>query len=247
MERSALASRRRFRMNRTRTSTAIGRVSTLDALVRTLRRQILEGTIPVGAHLAEVDLAEAHGVSRQSMRSALAELVHLGLLEREPHRGVWVPILSAQQLRDLWWVRAIVEREAVRRAMAFDADWSAAHAAVRLIASLTPSSSWADAVEADLAFHRALVQAAASPNLTRVHDLLMGELSLALAGNLNNEAPGYMSGEHARLLEAFEHGTPDAAVAMLEAHLEEGLGIGTRVRLIAEGPQADLISEEEQG
>src|SRR5262245_28403465 len=204
MDRATLATPVRFRTHRVRATVPIGRVSTQDALVRGLRRQILEGTIPVGAHLAEIDLAEAHGVSRQSMRSALAELVHLGLLARAPHRGVWVPVLSEQELRDLWWVRGLIECEAVRRAMARPTDWSGVRAAVSSIAALGQQSAWAEAVEADLAFHRALVVAAASPHLERLHSLLMAELSLALAGNLNNEVPGDMTDDHARLLEAFE-------------------------------------------
>lgn len=225
------ATRARFTSAPRRLRVAVGRVSTHDALVGTLRRQIIEGVIPAGAHLAEMELAEEHGVSRQSVRSALAELVHLGLLERAPHRGVWVPIMTMSQLRDLWWVRAIVEREAMRQAIAVGADWSGVRAAVQSIASLTVASSWADAVEADLAFHRALVEAAGSPHLARVHTLLMSELSLALAGNINNEPPGLMSGEHQRLLDAFQAGDPEAAATLLDKHLEEGLDIGTRVRI----------------
>jgi DNA-binding GntR family transcriptional regulator len=226
----------------------LGRVSTTDALVRTLRRRILEGAIPVGAHLAEVELAAAYGVSRQSLRSALAELVHLGLVSREPHRGVRVRVLSTDALHDLWSVRALVEGEAVRRAMAPGAntDWRPVRAAADAIGRLTPASSWADAVEGDLAFHRALVVASGSANLVRLHNLLMGELSLALAGNINNEAPGSMSGEHHGLADLFERGTPDDAVAALNRHLQEGLAIGTRVRLISE-PDMDRVHEEEPG
>jgi DNA-binding GntR family transcriptional regulator len=224
----------------------VGRVSTLDALVQSLRRQILEGAIAPGTRLAEVELAEAHGVSRQSMRSALAELVHIGILDRAPHRGVWVRVLTPPELRDLWSVRALVELEAVRRAMAAPADWSRVHGAVRAIASLTPASSWADSVEADLAFHRATVEASGSEHLVRIHGLLMGELSLALAGNLNNEPPGLMTGEHRRLLEAFEGDDVEAAVAMLEEHLQEGLDIGTRVRLASE-PRSNGSLEEKRG
>ena len=224
----------------------VGRVSTLDALVQSLRRQILEGAIVPGTRLAEVELAEAHGVSRQSMRSALAELVHTGILDRAPHRGVWVRVLTPPELRDLWSVRAMVEREAVLRAMSGAADWSRAHAAVRAIASLTAASSWADAVEADLAFHRAVVEASGSDHLVRIHALLMGELSLALAGNLNNEPPGLMTGEHRRLLETFEGDDAEAAVAMLEEHLQEGLDIGTRVRLASQ-PRSNRSLEEKRG
>ena len=244
MDRTTVVSRARFRTVRSGVAMPIGRVSTLDALVATLRRQILEGAIAPGTHLAEVDLAESHGVSRQSIRSALAELVHFGILEREPHRGVWVPALTHAQIGDLWWVRGIIEREAVRRAMARDADWSAVRVAVDAIAALTPRSSWADAVEADLGFHRAVVNAAQSPHLMRVYRLLTGELNLALAGNRNNEVPGFMAGEHARLLEAFEHGDPDAAVRLLEQHLEEGLNTGTRLRQARE-PGIDRGHKEE--
>jgi DNA-binding GntR family transcriptional regulator len=224
----------------------VARVSTLEALVQSLRRQILEGSIAPGTRLAEVELAEAHGVSRQSMRSALAELVHTGILDRAAHRGVWVRVLTPPELRDLWSVRAMVELEAVRRAMAQPTDWSPVHAAVRLIASLTPASSWAEAVEADLAFHRSLVEASGSEHLARIHTLLMGELSLALAGNLNNEPPGLMTGEHQRLLDAFEGNDVEVAVAMLEEHLQEGLDIGTRVRLASE-PRSNRTLEENRG
>ena len=247
MDRTTVVSRTRFRTVRPRALLPLGRVSTLDALVTTLRRQILEGAIPPGTHLAEVDLAASMGVSRQSIRSALAELVHVGILERAPHRGVWVPVLTIGRLRDLWWTRAIIEREALRRAMATaDTDWTALRKAVGAIADLTPSSSWAAAVEADMGFHRALVEASRSSNLSRLHAILMGELSLALAGNLNNEVPGYMSGAHARLLATFEHGDPDAAVAQLEEHLQEGLDIGTRVRLASE-PRSNRSQEENLG
>src|SRR3954463_10505532 len=69
---------------------ALGRVSTLDALVQALTQQILEGSIPAGTHLTEIDRAPAPGATRQSLPPALADLVHLALLHREPHRGVWV-------------------------------------------------------------------------------------------------------------------------------------------------------------
>lgn len=246
MDRSTVASHTRYRTIRDRARVPLSRVSTQDALVQRLRRQILEGVIPPGARLIELDLAEQYGVSRQSMRSALAELVHTGLLAREPHRGVWVPVLDAAQLYDLWSVRALVESEAVRRAMAAGADWSAAQAAVHAIGRLTPASSWADAVEADLAFHRAIVEASGSPHLVRVHALLLAELSLALAGNLNNEPPGHMTGEHQRLLDAFTGRDVDAATGMLEVHLREGLAIGTRARL-ADEQSTGSPQQEERG
>jgi DNA-binding GntR family transcriptional regulator len=212
----------------------VGRVSTLDALVTSLRRQILEGTIPAGSHLGEVELADAFGVSRQSIRSALAELVHMGLLERAQHRGVSVPRLTRSELTDLWYVRRLIEVEAVRYGIRAGVDWSPLESAVERIAALTAESSWADAVEADLDFHRTLVASAGSPHLARIHELLMGELSLSLSGNVGNEAPGYMSGEHRMLLDTLHRGDPDATTDMLERHLVSGLDLVGRSPSIVE-------------
>jgi DNA-binding GntR family transcriptional regulator len=203
----------------------LGRVSTPDALVHVLTREILDGELPPGARLIEIDLAEAHGVSRQSLRSALAELVHLGLLKREPHRGVRVPRLSDDELRDLWYVRELIEGEAIRRGTSLHVDWSPLDVAARQIAALNEDSAWADAVEADLAFHRALVGVVASPHLTRAHELLMSEMRLSLAGNAAQEVPGYMAGEHREMVEVFRRGDAAASVRRLHEHLQAGLNV----------------------
>ena len=200
----------------------VERVSTLDALVRSLRRQILEGAIPAGTRLGEVELAEMHGVSRQSVRSALAELVHLGLLRRAAHRGVWVPRLTMEQVTDLWYVRRHIELEGVRRGIRKGADWRPLEHAVERFHAVTPTSSWADAVEADVDFHRTLVACAGSAQLSRVHELLMGELSLCLAGNVGENPPGFHSRDHQVLLEAIRRGNPDEAVLRLDEHLGVG-------------------------
>ena len=68
-------------------TTTLDRPSTGDAIAQALTRQILDGTIPAGTRLREVELADAFDVSRQSLRAGLARLVHEGLLRSAPHRG----------------------------------------------------------------------------------------------------------------------------------------------------------------
>jgi DNA-binding GntR family transcriptional regulator len=178
----------------------LARISTLDALVQVITREIIDGALSPGMHLIETELAEEHGVSRQSLRSALAELVHLGLLERQPHRGVRVPRLTLRQVTDLWYVRGLIDLEAVRRGTRIGVDWSPLDGAARRILALNSDSSWADEVEADLDFHRALVATAGSLRLTRAHELLMSEMRLSLAGNVGREEPGFMGKAHQDLV-----------------------------------------------
>lgn len=56
-----------------------------------IRERILSGALPFGAKLPnENDLANAHGVSRVTVRRALAELSHEQLIDRKPSAGTTV-------------------------------------------------------------------------------------------------------------------------------------------------------------
>jgi GntR family transcriptional regulator len=68
---------------------------TSDPLYRRIGNEILrrmaDGELPPGARLpSELDLARQFGVSRQTMRAALAALVRDGRLDRKPGRGTVV-------------------------------------------------------------------------------------------------------------------------------------------------------------
>ena len=62
---------------------ALERVSTVDALVAELRRQVLSGELGPGSQLKEVELSERYGVGRYSLRTAMRVLTDEGLLRHE--------------------------------------------------------------------------------------------------------------------------------------------------------------------
>lgn len=69
-----------------------------------LRGMILSGEVQPGEQLRERDLSERLGVSRTPLREALNQLEREGLVESQPHRGYFVPILdlkTAEELLDL--------------------------------------------------------------------------------------------------------------------------------------------------
>ena len=76
--------------------------STVDRVADELRRAVFEGELESGTPLREVALAESLGVSRPTLREALALLVAEGLATREPNRGVSVarprPRVGARRL-----------------------------------------------------------------------------------------------------------------------------------------------------
>src|ERR1700710_2773834 len=73
-------------------------VSTVDRAAEELRRSLFEGELAPGTALREVALADALGVSRSTVREALAILVAEGLADRIPNKGTQVRRLDPQQV-----------------------------------------------------------------------------------------------------------------------------------------------------
>src|SRR3954471_7034455 len=88
--------------------------STVDRVADELRRAVFEGELESGTPLREVALAESLGVSRPTVREALAVLVAEGLATREPNRGVSVARPDPESVRDVSRARAVLETAGVR-------------------------------------------------------------------------------------------------------------------------------------
>jgi DNA-binding GntR family transcriptional regulator len=78
-------------------------------LVDNLRQAILDHHFAPGQRLIERELVELTGVSRTSVREALRELAAEGLVQTIPNRGVVVAALDAEEARQLYQVRSVLE------------------------------------------------------------------------------------------------------------------------------------------
>ena len=81
-----------------------------------LREQILTGKFGVGMRLKTEELAEALGISRMPVRDALQQLHSEGLVEIRPNRGAIVTRLSANEILEMFEIRATLEGLAARHA-----------------------------------------------------------------------------------------------------------------------------------
>lgn len=69
-------------------------------------RAIVEGEFEPGQKLREVDLASSFNVSRASVREALRMIENEGLVTILPQRGAQVTVLTVEELRDIFEIRA---------------------------------------------------------------------------------------------------------------------------------------------
>ncbi len=207
-------------------SLSLERSSTVDRVVDELRRALFEGELGPGTSLREVALADAIGVSRSTVREALAVLVVEGLATRQPNRGVHVTELDHRAVHDVVVARSVLEvagvrrwadasaedREAVRRALADFTDIAGGVEA----GTTTPAALTA----AHLEVHRAFVGLTGSARLVALADALSSEvrLSLAKVDRIRRNAPEQVA-SHRHLLDLLERGEIGRAAAELEDHL----------------------------
>ncbi len=82
-----------------------------------IKQLILSGKLHPGQKLAERDLGERLKVSRTPIREALGRLVQDGLVESRLQRGHFVREVDVKTVEDLYDLREMLEKHAIRLAM----------------------------------------------------------------------------------------------------------------------------------
>ena len=134
-----------------------------------LRAAIIGGEYAPGERLRAEALAARFGTSRTPVREALVLLEGDGLVELEPRRGAVVRAFDADDLVDLYEVRAVLEARAASLAagrVAAD-DLAALEAACLRAEALTGADAAAvdGLIAANEDFHRVIIDATGSPRL----------------------------------------------------------------------------------
>ena len=78
-------------------------------VLENLRQTIIERQLEPGQRLIERELVELTGVSRTSIREALRELAAEGLVTTVPNKGTVVASVSAEEARQLYEIRSVLE------------------------------------------------------------------------------------------------------------------------------------------
>jgi DNA-binding GntR family transcriptional regulator len=88
-----------------------------DHIEQQISNAILNGVFRSGERLVESAVAETLGVSRAPVREALAALEREGLVFQVPRRGYFVVDLTDKDIEEIYSLRLLLEKEALRRAM----------------------------------------------------------------------------------------------------------------------------------
>jgi DNA-binding FadR family transcriptional regulator len=212
-----------------------------DRVAAGIKQLIIDGQLKPGDRLpTEKQIADRFGVSRVSVREATKALGFLGIIRAAPRRGLSVGEVDMHRVteylgfhlalngypnKQLWQTRYVIEDGAlpyVARAMAADA---AVFDKLQSIVEATRNcTDTGRRVEADILFHRSLLEASGIGPLVAFSDLLQ----IFFDRLRNPDPPGSQWNktvdQHAQLIECLRAGDLVGARRTLHCHFDEYAG-----------------------
>ena len=205
-------------------------------IARKLLDYLLSGVLLPGERLpSERELSRTFGVGRSAVRDALKPLTLLGIIEVRQGDGTYLRATESELLpKAVEWGLLLGERRAVdlveaRRhievALATLASQRRSEEDLRdmrrLLRQMQDAGSDDEFIEADMAFHLRLAEAAGNSVLagilTNIRSLIQVWITRVTYA-ADSVAPSYQ--EHVPIMEAVENGDPAAAAAAMGAHLD---------------------------
>ena len=224
-------------------------------VVKSLGHGVVGGAYPAGELLPNEEvLCRTLDVSRTALREAIKVLAAKGLLESRPRVGTWVrpqaswnmldpDVLSwrcatgpdAQFLRHLTEMREIIEPAAAALAARgrSPAQLAALEAAYQAMEEAANVTEW---VEADLAFHSAILQATNNPLLVPLVAIIGSALEslLGISARKSSDVKDALP-DHRKVLDAIRAGDAQRALHRMSVMLSDTRDLMQRSGMLRDG------------
>jgi DNA-binding GntR family transcriptional regulator len=189
----------------------------VDQVYRALLDAISEGSLAPGARITQEELAEQLAVSRQPVLQALRLLKKDGFILDAPGRGILVAPLDAAWLANVYQVRSALDGLAARLASSnrFQMDGDLIAAGRKAARGKNIKAM----MDADMAFHMAIYQAANNPLIEQSAQLHWRHIRRAMGAVL--QSAGLREAvwdEHEQIAKAIGAGKADAAEKLMRGH-----------------------------
>lgn len=208
-----------------------GLVTSAERAAGAVREMILQGELPSGARLGEVELAERFGVSRTPIREALTRLAAEGLVELAPNRGARVSSWSVAELEGVFDLRSALEPRltglAVPKATTADVtDLGALADRMVEVGRPGPDRDLDTLVPLNREFHGRLVALADHPGLaTALSSAVHAPIQLRNFHAYDEASLRRSLAHHIEIVAAMRAGDPVWAHAVMTAHIHNARAV----------------------
>jgi DNA-binding GntR family transcriptional regulator len=198
-------------------------ITIVDQVWSQLRSLIVHGQLAPGARLIELDLARQMDTSQAAVREALQRLERDGLVERRARAGTFVTSVSADEMREIFAVRSLVEQFAIRRTIKQIRPDQLGQL-TQLIERMREAGRAGDLlslVDHDMAFHRCICEWSGHQALLRAWQPLYMQVERFVVMTHSRYFADLVdiADTHLPLLEALRGGDAEVAAARIHEHI----------------------------
>jgi DNA-binding GntR family transcriptional regulator len=199
------------------------RLPTDDGYLR-LREAIVRGLLTPNQRLVEAEMSSEFGMPRAAVRTALVRLEHEGLVERKPHRGARVRLVSEAEAVEILEARAALEGLAARQA-ALNLSPAGASELREILERQRAALAKQDllgASDVNAALHAKIIELSGHATAQRLIQALNSQMvryqfrTILIPGR-----PTQSIEEHTAIVDALTGGQPEAAERAMRSHLNQ--------------------------
>jgi DNA-binding GntR family transcriptional regulator len=200
---------------------------------RSIKGQLLDGTLREGMRLTEELLATQLGISKSPVREALNRLEAEGLVCIEARRGAYVREFSSKDVSDLFDFREVLELHSIAAAKLTPALLREMAESIERTKTYLAARDKSKHVEEDLRFHGMIAEASGNPEFCRVFEnvqqksLLCRYRTYDLSANTSPEG-------HGNIYQALKKQDREGAQAAMQDHIRFVKGCLLRVMEVDE-------------
>ena len=199
------------------------RLPTDDGYLR-LREAIVRGELAPNQRLVEADMSSEYGMPRAAVRTALVRLEHEGLVERKPHRGARVRLVSQAEAVEILEARAALEGLAARQAALnlTRAGASELRGILERQGAALDKQDLLGASDVNAELHAKIVELSGHATAQRLIRALNSQMvrfqfrTILIPGR-----PSQSIEEHTAIVDALTDGQPEAAERAMRRHLNQ--------------------------
>jgi DNA-binding GntR family transcriptional regulator len=186
-----------------------------------LRSRISAGELPPGTKLSEQKLSEALGVSRNTLREAFTVLAGESMVQRIPNRGVYVAAPGAEDVREIYRVRRLIEPAAVQWGEMPPGALEHLEAIVARAQAAKAANSVPEMADANQELHKALVALSGSASLSELMEKVLAEMRLVFhAMATTPDFHSHYVDRNVALVQQIRAGLREEAAAELRRYLD---------------------------
>jgi DNA-binding GntR family transcriptional regulator len=200
----------------------INRLVLSDQVKQFILDGIGSGVFTPGERLVESQLARQLGISQAPVREAIRDLVSIGFLEREPHKGAVVRLLKDEDMREIYTVRGPLDALAAELAAPriTDDHLQSLTAIKEKMIEQAHAKDFISAARQDWLFHILIVDVSGNKLLRRIYDNLQLDQYILITMRRSSQSLEDLAARHQTVIDALKTRDPEVARQATMAHIE---------------------------